>query len=95
MYSQSAVIRLQNPVNATVNMTVFMSAYIDGVGGPQFCERQLGTGQQFSRWIYSVDAGGVPVYDSVVTQVVNTDTSNSAMNFSGRSYRSLPFDGSW
>ncbi len=31
---------LQNPINATVNMTVFMSAYIDGVGGPQFCERQ-------------------------------------------------------
>ncbi len=34
--------------------------------------------------IYSVDAGGVPVYDSVVTQVVDTDTSNSAMNFSGQ-----------
>ena len=33
--------------------------------------------------IYSVDAGGVPVYDSVVTQVIDTDTSNSAMNFSG------------
>ena len=27
---------LQNPVNATVNMTVFMSAYIDGLGGPQY-----------------------------------------------------------
>ena len=73
---------LQNPVNATVNMTVFMSAYIDGVGGPQWCERQWGVDKDFTM-IYSVDAGGVPVYDAVVTQVVNTDTSNSAMNFSG------------
>tara|TARA_Y100000766_G_scaffold249213_1_gene231455 strand:- start:10352 stop:12685 length:2334 start_codon:yes stop_codon:yes gene_type:complete len=74
---------LQNPINATVNMTVFMSAYIDGVGGPQFCERQWGVDKSFTM-IYSVDAGGVPVYDSVVTQVVNTATSNSAMNFSGQ-----------
>ena len=73
---------LQNPVNATINMTVFMSAYIDGIGGPQFCERQWGVDKSFTM-IYSVDAGGVPVYDAVVTQVVNTDTSNSAMNFSG------------
>lgn len=73
---------LQNPINATVNMTVFMSAYIDGVGGPQFCERQWGVDKSFTM-IYSVDAGGVPVYDSVVTQVVDTATSNSAMNFSG------------
>jgi hypothetical protein len=73
---------LQNPINATVNMTVFMSAYIDGVGGPQFCERQWAVDKDFTL-IYSVDAGGVPVYDSVVTQVVDTDTSNSAMNFSG------------
>jgi len=74
---------LQNPINATVNMTVFMSAYIDGVGGPQYCERQWGVDKSFTM-IYSVDAGGVPVYDSVVTQVVNTATSNSAMNFSGQ-----------
>ena len=74
---------LQNPINATVNMTVFMSAYIDGVGGPQFCERQWGVDKSFTL-IYSVDAGGVPVYDSVVTQVVDTATSNSAMNFSGQ-----------
>ena len=73
---------LQNPVNASVNMTVFMSAYIDGVGGPQVCERQTWTDSSFTM-VYSVDAGGIPVYDSVVTQVVNTDTSNSAMNFSG------------
>jgi len=73
---------LQNPVNATINMTVFMSAYIDGVGGPQFCERQWGVDKSFTM-IFSVDAGGVPVYDAVVTQVVDTDTSNSAMNFSG------------
>ena len=74
---------LQNPVNATVNMTVFMSAYIDGVGGPQYCERTaFGTDNSFTM-VYSVDAGGVPVYDSTVNQVVNTDTSNSAMNFSG------------
>lgn len=74
---------LQNPVNATVNMTVFMSAYIDGLGGPQYCERTaFGTDNSFTL-VYSVDAGGIPVYDSVVTQVVNTDTSNSAMNFSG------------
>ena len=73
---------LQNPINATVNMTVFMSAYIDGVGGPQYCERQTFTDSSFTM-VYSVDAGGVPVYDSIVTQVVNTDTSNSAMNFSG------------
>ena len=73
---------LQNPVNATVNMTVFMSAYIDGVGGPQYCERQTFTDSSFTM-VYSVDAGGVPVYDSTVNQVVNTDTSNSAMNFSG------------
>ena len=59
-----------------------MSAYIDGVGGPQFCERQWGVDKSFTM-IYSVDAGGVPVYDSVVTQVVDTATSNSAMNFSG------------
>ena len=74
---------LQNPINATVNMTVFFSAYIDGVGGPQFCERQWALDKDFTL-IYSVDAGGVPVYDSVVTQVVDTDTSNSAMNFSGQ-----------
>ena len=74
---------LQNPINATVNMTVFFSAYIDGVGGPQFCERQWAVDKDFTL-IYSVDAGGVPVYDSVVTQVVDTDTSNSAMNFSGQ-----------
>ena len=74
---------LQNPINATVNMTVFFSAYIDGVGGPQFCERQWAIDKDFTL-IYSVDAGGVPVYDSVVTQVVDTDTSNSAMNFSGQ-----------
>ena len=73
---------LQQPINATVNMTVFMSAYIDGLGGPQFCERQWGVDKSFTM-IYSVDAGGVPVYDSVVTQVVDTATSNSAMNFSG------------
>ena len=73
---------LQNPINATVNMTVFMSAYIDGVGGPQFCERQWGVDKSFTM-IYSVDAGGVPVYDSVVTQLVDTATSNTAMNFSG------------
>ena len=73
---------LQNPVNATVNMTVFLSAYIDGVGGPQVCERQWGVDKSFTL-IYSVDAGGVPVYDSVVTQVVDTSTSNAAMNFSG------------
>ena len=73
---------LQNPINATVNMTVFMSAYIDGLGGPQYCERLNGVGKSFTL-IYSVDAGGVPVYDSVVTQVVNSATSNSAMNFSG------------
>ncbi|MCH1423342.1 MAG: hypothetical protein L7U62_07645, partial [Candidatus Poseidoniaceae archaeon] len=73
---------LQNPVNATVNMTVFMSAYIDGLGGPQYCERTPFGDNSFTL-VYSVDAGGIPVYDSVVTQVVNTDTSNSAMNFSG------------
>ncbi len=73
---------LQQPINATVNMTVFMSAYIDGLGGPQFCERQWGVDKSFTM-IYSVDAGGVPVYDSVITQVVDTATSNSAMNFSG------------
>ena len=73
---------LQNPINATVNMTVFMSAYIDGLGGPQYCER-VPMGEKSFTMIYSVDAGGVPVYDSVVTQVVNSATSNSAMNFSG------------
>ena len=74
---------LQNPVNATVNMTVFLSAYIDGIGGPQFCERQIWNPDKSFTLIYSVDAGGVPVYDSVVTQVVDTSTSNAAMNFSG------------
>jgi hypothetical protein len=74
---------IQQPINATVNMTVFMSAYIDGLGGPQFCERQWGVVDKSFTMIYSVDAGGVPVYDSVVTQVVDTATSNSAMNFSG------------
>lgn len=73
---------LQNPINATVNMSVFMSAYIDGLGGPQYCERQTLVDSSFTM-IYSVDAGGAPVYDSVVTQVVNSATSNSAMNFSG------------
>ena len=74
---------LQNPVNATVNMTVFLSAYIDGVGGPQFCERQSFAPDNSFTLIYSVDAGGAPVYDSVVTQVVDSADSNSAMNFSG------------
>lgn len=73
---------LQNPINTTVNMTVFMSAYIDGLGGPQYCER-VPVGEKSFTMIYSVDAGGVPVYDSIVTQVVNSATSNSAMNFSG------------
>ena len=47
LYSLFPVNRLQNPVNATVNMTVFMSAYIDGVGGPQFCERQWAVDRRF------------------------------------------------
>ena len=73
---------LQNPVNANINMTVFFSAYIDGFGGSQICERRP-FGEKTFTLIYSVDAGGVPVYDSVVTQVVDTSTSNAAMNFSG------------
>lgn len=68
-------------INTTVNMSVFFSAYIDGFGGPQYCTRI--PGDSSFTMIYSVDAGGVPVYDAVVTQTVNTDTSNSAMNFSG------------
>ena len=74
---------LQNPINATVNMTVFLSAYIDGLGGSQLCTRQPPIVDKSFTLIYSVDAGGVPVYDSVVTQVVDTANSNSAMNFSG------------
>lgn len=68
-------------INATVNMSVFFSAYIDGIGGPQYCTRI--PGDSSFTMIYSVDAGGVPVYDAVVTQTVDTATSNSAMNFSG------------
>ena len=68
-------------INTTVNMSVFFSAYIDGFGCPQYCT--LIPGDSSFTMIYSVDAGGVPVYDAVVTQTVNTDTSNSAMNFSG------------
>tara|TARA_B100001093_G_scaffold207303_1_gene199245 strand:+ start:17310 stop:19640 length:2331 start_codon:yes stop_codon:yes gene_type:complete len=68
-------------INATVNMSVFFSAYIDGFGGPQYCTRI--PGDSSFTMIYSVDAGGVPVYDATVTQTVDTDTSNSAMNFSG------------
>jgi len=73
---------LQHPVNANITMTVFFSAYIDGFGGPQVCERRP-LGEKTFTLIYSVDAGGVPVYDSVVTQIVDTSTSNAAMNFSG------------
>ena len=38
---------------------------------------------------YSVDAGGVPVYDAVVTQTVDTAISNAAMNFSGETTRGV------
>jgi hypothetical protein len=65
-------------------MTVFFSVYLDQGAGPQTCTRE----EQFNldgttTLIYSVDAGGVPVYDSVVTQVVDKVNSNEAMNFSG------------
>ena len=75
---------IQNGFSATVNMSVFFSVYLDQGAGPQTCTRE----EQFNldgttTLIYSVDAGGVPVYDSVITQVVDKVNSNEAMNFSG------------
>ena len=75
---------IQNGFSATVNMSVFFSVYLDQGAGPQTCVRE----EQFNldgttTLIYSVDAGGVPVYDSVITQVVDKVNSNEAMNFSG------------
>jgi len=75
---------IQNGFSSTVNMSVFFSVYLDQGAGPQTCVRE----EQFNldgttTLIYSVDAGGVPVYDSVITQVVDKVNSNEAMNFSG------------
>ncbi len=75
---------IQNGFSSTVNMSVFFSVYLDQGAGPQTCTRE----QQLNldgttTLIYSVDAGGVPVYDSVITQVVDKVNSNEAMNFSG------------
>ena len=75
---------IQNGFSTTVNMSVFFSVYLDQGAGPQTCVRE----EQFNldgttTLIYSVDAGGVPVYDSVITQVVDKVNSNEAMNFSG------------
>lgn len=75
---------IQNGFSATVNMSVFFSVYLDQGAGPQTCVRE----EQFNldgttTLIYSVDAGGVPVYDSVITQIVDKVNSNEAMNFSG------------
>jgi len=75
---------IQNGFSSIVNISVFFSVYLDQGSGPQTCTRE----EQFNldgttTLIYSVDAGGVPVYDSVVTQVVDKISSNEAMNFSG------------
>jgi hypothetical protein len=80
---------IQNGFSATVNMSVFFSVYLDQGAGPQTCTRQqsgsnlIPGSDATTTLIYSVDAGGVPVYDSVVTQVVDKVNSNEAMNFSG------------
>ena len=76
-----------HPINATVNMSVFFSAYIEtGPLSHESCTRQPGNFVDTTTTLtYSVDAGGVPVYDAVVTQIVDTAISNAAMNFSGES----------
>ena len=74
---------IQYPINATVNMSVFFSAYIEtGPLSHESCTRQTLIDSS-TTLTYSVDAGGVPVYDATVTQTVDTAISNAAMNFSG------------
>jgi len=75
------------PINATVNMSVFFSAYIEtGPLSHDSCTRQpANVGDRTTTLTYSVDAGGVPVYDASVTQTIDTAISNAAMNFSGES----------
>ena len=75
---------IQQPINATVNMSVFFSAYIEtGPLSHESCTRQPIATDPTTILTYSVDAGGVPIYDAVVTQTVDTAISNAAMNFSG------------
>ena len=72
-----------HPINATVNMSVFFSAYIEtGPLSHESCTRQTLVDSS-TTLTYSVDAGGAPIYDASVTQTVDTAISNAAMNFSG------------
>ena len=74
---------VQHAINATVNMSVFFSAYIEtGPLSHESCTRQTLVDSS-TTLTYSVDAGGVPVYDATVTQTVDIAISNAAMNFSG------------
>ena len=75
---------IQQPINATVNMSVFFSVFIEtGPLSHESCTRQPAIIDRTTTLTYSVDAGGVPIYDAVVTQTVDTAISNAAMNFSG------------
>ena len=80
---------IETSFSQSVKMSVFFSVYLDQNSGPQTCTRQQsGTAlipgsDATTTLVYSVDVGGVPVYDAVVTNVVDKISSNEAMNFSG------------
>ena len=80
---------IETSFSQSVKMSVFFSVYLDQNSGPQTCTRQQsGTAlipgsDATTTLVYSVDVGGVPVYDAVVANVVDKISSNEAMNFSG------------
>ena len=73
---------VEQPVEADVLMSVYLSAIIQGGGGPQSCTRQTWTDSSTTLF-YSVSVGGSEVYASSVNQILDTSAENDAMNFSG------------
>jgi len=75
---------VEQPINTTVQMSVFFSAILEGVGGPQACTRQAPfPGEETTTLTYTVSVGGSEIYSASVSQVIDTVTENDAMNFSG------------
>ena len=75
---------VQQSIETNVQMSVYFSAILEGVGGPQACTRQLPLpGEETTTLGYSVSIGGSEVYSTSVSQVLDTVTENDAMNFSG------------
>jgi len=75
---------VQQAIETNVQMSVYFSAILEGVGGPQACTRQnIVPGDETTTLSYVVSIGGTEIYSSSVSQVIDTVTENDAMNFSG------------